>query len=43
MCVEIPDDVVEPLCRAMRLTRSSLRVRRKRLMEDLKSYIMANE
>lgn len=43
MCVEIPDDVVEPLCHAMGLTRSSLRVRRKRLMEDLKSYIMANE
>jgi hypothetical protein len=42
-CVEIPDDVVEPLCRAMGLTRSSLRVRRKRLLEDLKNYIVANE
>lgn len=41
--VEIPNDIVEPLCRDMGLTRSSLRVRRKRLLEDLKSYIVANE
>ncbi len=42
-CVQIPDDIVVPLCKAMGLTRTSLRVRRSRLMDDLKAYILANE
>lgn len=41
--VQIPADIADPLCKAMGLTRSSLRVRRKRLIEDLKAHILANE
>ena len=41
--VRIPDEIVEPLCKAMGLTRTSLRVRRLRLLEDLKAHLVANE
>lgn len=42
-CVRIPDEIVEPLCKSMGLTRTSLRVRRLRLLEDLKAHLVANE